>query len=103
MTLVELLKIANKGYPDGALALYFNPETGKVDDLDKVHGDTLALFVVRELASTFERDATDEEQLNTAADAIEDAISNLGGVQQALDDASAGAAGEGDDGEEDKT
>lgn len=46
MKLIDLLNIANKGYPDGFLSEYYNHESG--DPIDG-SGDTLAKFIVIEL------------------------------------------------------
>ncbi len=68
MQLVELLNRANKGYPDGYLSEYYDAATGQPKPGS---GDTLAKFVVLELAETFDPEATDEEQINQAARVLE--------------------------------
>lgn len=72
-----LLKAANKYYPDGYIANYFNMETGKEKEDDGAHGDTLALFIGREVG---EEELTPEEairRMETAKDEIDRAIRGL--------------------------
>jgi len=66
MQLLELLNLANKGY-DGGLAEFYEEKTGDV--IDRV-GDTLALFIVSELSSTYETGAEDEAQILNAIHAM---------------------------------
>ena len=82
MTLAELLNRANKGYPDGFLAEYFDEETGERNRAGS--GDTLAEFIVIELSETFEG-ADETEQTANATARIESAIRELQGVIDALD------------------
>lgn len=86
MTLVELLAIANKGYPDQATSLAYNPEDGAEPDgaVEACIGDTLALFVVRELRETFDPDADSQAQTIEAIRVIEKAINDLQGVVDAI-------------------
>lgn len=63
MKLLELLNAANEGYPDGYLAEYYDPNTGKRKSGD---GDTLAKFIVLELIDTFDSKATDDAQIEEA-------------------------------------
>ena len=51
MKLPELLNAANKGYPDGYLAEYYETKTGA---RKRGSGDTLAEFIVLELIDTFD-------------------------------------------------
>jgi hypothetical protein len=85
MTRLELLNLANKGYPDGFLAEYYDEQTGKPKDrtIDGL-GDTLAEFIVIELSETFDKDACDTDQINAALSAIDSAIRELDSVQNAL-------------------
>jgi len=82
MKLVDLLKLANEGYPDGALAWYFDANTGA--EKESEHGDSLAEFVVRELRDDFQARDTDAEQLDRAYAALDHAIKDLEGVLDAL-------------------
>ena len=56
MTLIELIRRADKGYttdfPESSLLELVDRETGR--PLPDASGDTLALFVVRELGETFD-------------------------------------------------
>jgi hypothetical protein len=81
MTLRELMDRAAAGYPDGDLRDFYDPETGEPRD---GVGDTLALFVARELAGTYEPEAGDDEQVATAVDAITTAIEDLEKVRDVL-------------------
>ena len=86
MTLNDLIKITNEGYPDGYLAMYWNFEDEDVnqDPTNKL-GDTLALFLVRELKDTYDPDMTDAEQLREAQYAIDNALDQLLDVRNELD------------------
>jgi hypothetical protein len=83
----ELLDIANKGYPDGFLATYYD-KNGKFCEST---GDSLARFIVVELIETFDPKLTDEEQLDSAVRTLERAKQDIQDVinslQQALVDA----------------
>jgi hypothetical protein len=84
MQLIDLLNIANRGYPDQWLSLLHHNQTGELlDDADK-RGDTLALFIVRELTETFEPTKSSADQLGAAVGAIEVAWEDLDAVRQAL-------------------
>lgn len=84
MTLVELLNIANKGYPDGYLAELYDPETGDpVPDADE-KGDTLALCILRDLRDTFVPDSTREEQFTEAIRIMKVVRDDVQGVLHAL-------------------
>ncbi len=82
MKLVELLDRANRGYPDGYLAEYYDKKTGK---LKRGSGDTLAEFIVKELADTFDDDADDKTQIDTAVHMLERAMDDLVLTAAALD------------------
>lgn len=81
MTLAELLRRANRGYPDEFLAEYYDPDTGEEQPGS---GDTLALFIVRELRETFDPGAPDEAQLAEARRVLDMAQAELAGVITAL-------------------
>jgi len=81
MQLLELLNIANKGY-DGGLAEFYEEKTGDV--IDRV-GDTLALFIVSELSSTYETGLGDEAQILDAIQAMTIAKNELESVIIALE------------------
>lgn len=61
MTLEELLQKANDAYGDNLIIGYFS------DPDDESMGDTLALFIMRELSETFDKNASEEDQLAEAA------------------------------------
>jgi hypothetical protein len=81
MKLIDLMKRANAGYPDEYLGQYFQYKTGEPVEGT---GDTLAEFIVRELAETFDPDASDEDQIDQAVKVLEEATSDLNGVMAAL-------------------
>jgi hypothetical protein len=77
---VDLLNIANSGYPDQTLAEMYDPETGDpVADADE-KGDTLALLMLRELKDTFDPEADRDAQLNEAIRAMVVARNDFEGV-----------------------
>lgn len=83
LTLVQLLEAANSVYPDGQLSWYFDETTGApINNPDG--GDTLALFIVLELAETFDKNAERAAQLGEAIRVMERAASDVNGVVAAL-------------------
>ena len=82
MKLAELIAAANKAYPDGLIEQSFNPDTGKAKD---GAGDTLALFIVRELSETFDPEASDEDQIKEAVRVLNTAINELSGVRDTFE------------------
>ena len=82
MTLSDLIHIANEHYDDGWLAAHFDFNTNKAEE-DSA-GDTLALFVVRELVDTYDADASDEDQLREAIRVMESAARQLQVVASGL-------------------
>lgn len=81
MKLTELIAIAHNAYPLG-LTMSFNPQTGQPTPFQA--GDTLADFIVLELAETFDPDEFTENQLGEALRVIEAAESDLACVSRAL-------------------
>ena len=83
MKLVDLQKMASKGYSGGdAMGDYFNKKTGKPT---KRHpGDTLEWIMAIEIAETFDPDATDEDQINEAMRVIQAGIRDLEGAVNSL-------------------
>lgn len=76
MKLDDLIKIVSAGYPDDLVQEYYfmdNKETPEI-------GDTLALFISREVKDTYDEAATDLEQLLEVHRAIERAQLELGAV-----------------------
>jgi hypothetical protein len=87
MRLIDLLNIANRGYPDQWLSLLYHNQTGEIlDDADH-QGDTLALFIVRELTETFEPTNASDIQLLEAIRVLAKARDDLAGVVAALEEA----------------
>ena len=83
MKLNDLIDHANRYYPDDMVQQNWNyvesrPKTGRAA------GDTLALFIVRELADTFNPEASDEDQLHEAARVIQTATDELCRVAEGL-------------------
>jgi hypothetical protein len=84
MTKTELLRIADRVYPDGLLWLYYmEPDAG--------HGDTLAKFIASELAETFDEhelpDVSPKVALRHAIAAMRAARCDILVVERALSDA----------------
>lgn len=79
MKLIDLIKVADEAYPDGFVARAHAGEAV---------GDTLAVFVARELADTYDADKDDCEQLAEAQRAMSNAAHEL----QMVEDACASAA-----------
>ena len=78
MKLVELQQLAHKGYAFGeSMADYFNPETGMPTAWHS--GDSLEWFMHVEIAETFDSEASDEDQIDTAVRALESAQRDLQG------------------------
>ena len=82
MKKLELLNLANKGYPDGFLSEYFDQETG--DYREEGSGDVLAQAIVAELTDTFDPDATDQEQRDTAYHFLANYCRDIRAVQEML-------------------
>jgi hypothetical protein len=61
MTKQEIISLALSGYPGG----------------DDTNGDTLALFIERELSDTYESDRPDAIQLSIASHGLQRATENL--------------------------
>lgn len=88
MKLIEVLEVADKAYSkEGILSLRgFYKKDGQPNMRAK--GDGLAKFICIEIAETYDKDATDEDQLTQAADAIRSARNQLDEVESALISAS---------------
>ena len=81
---VALLNIANAAYPDRWLELMYDPRTGEILPDAEDQGDSLGLFILRELTDTFDQNAGSDRQLLTAANAIIKATMDLLTVSNAL-------------------
>lgn len=77
MKLVDLLKKANSGYPDGFLSQYFDAKTGEPKEGS---GDTLARFIVAEIRETYDKDANEEDQLDNIVGNLEKAVEDIQSV-----------------------
>ena len=83
MTLNELLEIVHRTYPDGLTRECWNKAMQRALGGS---GDTLAEFIVREIADTFETDAPEESQFDAALCAMRRACTELTGVIEALEE-----------------
>jgi hypothetical protein len=80
MTLIELLNVANSGYPDNYLASYYD-QNGQAKE---GWGDSLAEFIVNELRETYDDKADDHQQLWEAISCLEKAKTDMDSVIAAL-------------------
>jgi hypothetical protein len=71
MTLEEIIKVADDNYPDGLL---------QQAHLGEDVGDGLASFIVAELKETYDEDAEDMEQLDTAIAALSASRNQMDGL-----------------------
>lgn len=82
MKLNELLEIAHRAYPEEHTRLCWDAKRQKVRTGT---GDSLAEFIVQEIADTFDADAPEENQLDAALSAMRWACTELTAVIEALD------------------
>ena len=73
MKIERIISLADRVYPDGLVGLYFR-------EPDSQHGDTLAKFIAVELAETYDKDASDEEQLTEALRVMRNGVKELRAV-----------------------
>jgi len=78
MKLSEIIAIADQAYPDGLVQMHFEDPKGE-------HGDTLAEFIVRELQDVYDAEASSQDQLAEAVQAMRRARDELEGVLAALE------------------
>ena len=83
MKLNELINRAAVGYPDAQLLEYWDSAHERPRN-NRDGGDTLARFIVIEMAETFDPDASDEEQINEAVRVINRAIADMQAVIEQL-------------------
>ena len=76
MRLATLIKVASGSYPDGAVL--------DAHERGEAAGDTLALFIAREIAETFEPGQATAEQLARAIEVMEKAQGEIGAVLSGL-------------------
>ena len=82
MKLNALLEIVHRAYPEEHTRLCWDAKKQKVRTGT---GDSLAEFVVREIADTFDADAPEENQLDAALSAMRWACTELTAVIEALE------------------
>ena len=80
----ELINIVSAAYPDGLIAVEYWDFKRERPKKNPKGGDTLALFIALEIKDTYDADATDEEQLETAGRAIDRARGDMDAVSAAL-------------------
>ena len=80
MKIEELIKIIDKGYPNGKVAEYFK-------DINGNYGDGLARFIAVEIAETFDPDASKEDQIEMAIKEMEADANEINRVICALSEA----------------
>ena len=85
MTLNQLICRAASVYPDAYPLVYWDQEVQE-PKADPFGGDTLAQFVVQELADTFDEDADDATQIAAAVKAMQTAADDLAAVAHAVSD-----------------
>ncbi len=85
MTLNQLVLRAATVYPDGQVLDCWDSSKQRPRRSSK-GGDTLALFIARELADTYDSEADDGTQIATAAKAMQTATDDLQAVAQSLSD-----------------
>lgn len=89
MMLNEIMEIAAECYPDRSIESYWDPAQQRVYGGADC-GDTLALFIVRELRDTYDAELPSEEQIEEAIRVMDRAREDIKGVidglQVCLDD-----------------
>ena len=78
----NIIKKASTGYPDGLIA-YWNFRTKHTRNIP---GDTLALFIVREIASVYDPGESEAWNIRTIKRALRHAIRDIRGTIKALED-----------------
>ncbi len=84
MTLNEIITRAASVYPDCWVLQYWNLKKQCAVN-NRFGGDTLAQFIAHEINDTFDPDAGDEDQLETAIRKIQEAANDLQAVVTALE------------------
>ena len=82
MKLNALLEIVHRAYPDETTRECWDSRKQRARSGS---GDTLAEFIVREIAETFDRTASDEGQLDAALSSMRWACTELTAVIEALE------------------
>ncbi len=84
VTVLDVLKAANRHYPDGYLENYFDDAGEFVDG----SGDTLAEFIVRELSQTVPDYDDPEERLSVARGVLVQAKQDLNNAVRGIEELS---------------
>jgi len=79
LKLESLIEAASAGYPDGLVQQYY-------DEPEENHGDSLAKFIMIELSETFDEEAPDDDQVETAIHQLTRARNELETVIGYLED-----------------
>ena len=77
MKFETLIEKINDAYPDDRIAMY-------AEDRDGPHGDTFARAIVIELEETFDPEASDDNQWETALDSMDTVVREIGDVRDRL-------------------
>ncbi len=84
MDINKIIDRAATAYPDGCVKGCWNRRTRRAE-FDPEVGDTLALFIVREIRDVYDRSAADGEQVGAAVRALARARGDLEKVIAALE------------------
>ncbi len=84
-TVLEILNIASRDYPDDYLRHYYDQKTGRFNAAGS--GDTLAEFIVREIQETFDATVPRRDQLAEVSRVLHRGITHLQGVIKAVTEA----------------
>lgn len=85
MTLTEMIEKAATAYQDALILEYYDSKRQRPRKNANA-GDTLALFIVNELADVFDPEGTDEEQVAEATRALDRAAQDIREVIDALNE-----------------
>ena len=83
MRLKQLISQAASVYPDAFILEYFDLEA-ECPKINSNGGDTLAQFIAQELSKTFDPEASDKEQVETAVRVMQSAANDITAVMEAL-------------------
>ena len=83
MILNRLIAAAASAYPEAYVLQYWDTEASEPKD-NPTGGDTLADFIARELADTYDEEASDARKIETAARKMREAAFDLQAVADAL-------------------
>ncbi len=83
MTINKLIAAAASVYPEAYVLNYWDAESREPKE-NSDGGDTLAFFIARELADTYDGAATDMKKIETAARKMREAANDLQAVADAL-------------------